>query len=87
MEKEQQIRKVINSIRDKFGYDFELDEGWKGNWVVLEYQQDRDGTGLPSGVLDAVVKSMANIGYDFIRMFVCIDKEHAFDIVFAIYEE
>ena len=85
MEKEEEIRKILNEIRDEYGYDFDVEEGKKGNWAVVEYQQDRDGTGLPKGILDALASRMKDIGYEFVRIFVCLENERTFDIVFAIY--
>ena len=85
MEKEKEIIKILKEMNDVYGYDFDVEEGRKGNWVVVEYQQDRDGTGLPKGILDALAFRMKDIGYEFVRIFVCLKNERTFDIVFAIY--
>jgi hypothetical protein len=83
MEKEKEIRKILKEMDDVYGHDFDLEGGRKGNWAVVEYQHD--GIGLPVGILDALVSRMEDIGYEFVRIYVCPEKEKTLDIVFGIY--
>ena len=85
MENEKEIRKILKEIDDVYGHDFDLEEGRKGNWAVVEYQHERSGMGLPVGILDALTSRMKEIGYEFVRIYVCPEKERTLDIVFGIY--
>ena len=80
-EKNRRIEEVLVDIQDDIGYHFDYTSG-KHDWIIIEYQHDKEEVGLPASVFNVLISSMEKIGLRFIKIFVCKWNERTLDIVF-----
>ena len=81
MGNDDRIKEVLVNIDYKLGYNFDMDKGMR-DWIVLEYHLKFGEVGLPVAILEELVRQMVDIGYDFIKIFVCPRHEKTLDLVF-----
>ena len=81
MEKDDRIKEVLVTMANKLGYSFDTFKA-RHDWIGIEYTTDSGEVGLPVAILEELVRQMVDIGYDFIKIFVCPRHEKTLDLVF-----
>ena len=80
-ERNRRIEGVLVDIQDDIGYHFDYISG-KPDWIIIEYQHDKEEVGLPASVFNVLISSMEKIGLRCIKIFVCKWNERTLEIVF-----